>query len=112
MSFYDEVLRQLVIAIGAALFFGNLYALWRRRADRARMAASKSAKSGRRGRSAAGPRSGRGPKPPGRTSGGDAEAAPGRSADDLAVAPVVRTVTYAVLGLVMVVAGLASIIAA
>ena len=32
MDFYDEVLRELVIAIGAALFVGNLFALLRRRA--------------------------------------------------------------------------------
>ena len=32
-SFYDSVLRELVAALGAALFFGNLWALYRRRAD-------------------------------------------------------------------------------
>jgi xanthosine utilization system XapX-like protein len=32
MDFYDEVLRELFIAIGAALFVGNLFALLRRRA--------------------------------------------------------------------------------
>ena len=32
MDFYDEVLRELVIAFGAALFVGNLFALLRRRA--------------------------------------------------------------------------------
>ena len=31
MDFYDEVLRELFIAIGAALFVGNLFALLRRR---------------------------------------------------------------------------------
>lgn len=31
MNFYDEVLRELVLALGAALFFGNLLALARRR---------------------------------------------------------------------------------
>ena len=30
MSFYDEVLRQLLVALGAALFIGNLLALIRR----------------------------------------------------------------------------------
>lgn len=29
MSFYDEVLRQLLVALGAALFLGNLLALIR-----------------------------------------------------------------------------------
>ena len=31
MDFYDEVLRELFVAVGAALFFGNLFALLRRR---------------------------------------------------------------------------------
>ena len=32
MDFYDEVLRELMVAVGAALFVGNLLALMRRRA--------------------------------------------------------------------------------
>jgi hypothetical protein len=32
MDFYDEVLRELFVAIGAALFVGNLFALLRHRA--------------------------------------------------------------------------------
>ena len=32
MDFYDEVLRELVVAVGAALFVGNLFALLRHRA--------------------------------------------------------------------------------
>jgi len=32
MDFYDEVLRELLVAMGAALFVGNLVALVRRRA--------------------------------------------------------------------------------
>jgi hypothetical protein len=31
MDFYDEVLRELLVAMGAALFVGNLMALIRRR---------------------------------------------------------------------------------
>jgi hypothetical protein len=31
MGFYDEVLRELLVAVGAALFVGNLMALIRRR---------------------------------------------------------------------------------
>jgi len=31
MDFYDEVLRELLVAMGAALFVGNLLALLRRR---------------------------------------------------------------------------------
>ena len=38
-SFYDEVLRELIAAMGAALFFGNLYALLRRHKDADRIAA-------------------------------------------------------------------------
>lgn len=32
MDFYDQVLRELLVAMGAALFVGNLMALLRRRA--------------------------------------------------------------------------------
>ncbi len=35
MGFYDEVLRELLVAMGAALFVGNLMALLRRRAPAA-----------------------------------------------------------------------------
>ena len=38
MSFYDEVLRELVTALGAALFIANLFALVRRRSDARRAA--------------------------------------------------------------------------
>ena len=38
-SFYDEVLRELIAAMGAALFFGNLYALLRRGRDADRVSA-------------------------------------------------------------------------
>lgn len=34
MSFYDELLLEVVAAVGAALFIGNLVALVRRRRDR------------------------------------------------------------------------------
>ncbi len=116
MSFYDEVLRELVVALGAALFLGNIFALWRRRTDRARLAAAAAAKPsrGRHNASKSNAKSGsrpqgRAPKGAPRTGSSSAEPAPGRSADDLAVAPVARTVTYALLGLLMFVAGLASI---
>jgi hypothetical protein len=36
MGFYDEVLRELLVAMGAALFVGNLMALLRRRQAPAR----------------------------------------------------------------------------
>ena len=35
MGFYDEVLRELLVAMGGALFVGNLMALLRRRAPAA-----------------------------------------------------------------------------
>jgi hypothetical protein len=38
MGFYDEVLRELLVAMGAALFVGNLMALLRRRHAPARVA--------------------------------------------------------------------------
>ncbi|MCZ7527795.1 MAG: hypothetical protein M5U14_16325 [Acidimicrobiia bacterium] len=72
MDFYDQVLRELVAALGAALFVGNLMALLRRRADARRAAAG---------------------------------------SGDLAQAPVARTVAYATLGFVMMVAGIAAMVA-
>ena len=38
MDFYDEVLRELLVAMGAALFIGNLLALLRRHAAAAEAA--------------------------------------------------------------------------
>ena len=43
MSFYDDVLRELITAVGAALFIGNLIALVRRRSDRSRVSATRGA---------------------------------------------------------------------
>ena len=48
VNFYDDVLRELIVALGAALFIGNLYALIRRRADR-RQAAKRSVTRSRPG---------------------------------------------------------------
>lgn len=90
VDFYTEVLRELVVAIGAALFLGNLVALIRRRDD------------ARRARSA--PRSAKA-KGSSRVRSGHAAAA------DLAQAPVVRTVTFMALGFVMMVAGIAALVA-
>jgi hypothetical protein len=42
VSFYDDVLRELITAVGAALFLGNLIALVRRRPDRSRVPARRS----------------------------------------------------------------------
>jgi len=69
-SFIDEVLLELLIAVGGALFLGNVMALVRRRREGA---------------------------------GGDE--------GDLDRPPVARTVIYAVIGLVVAIAGLGSLIA-
>ena len=74
MSFYDQVLRELLAAVGGALFVGNLMALVRRRREA-------SVATG---------------------TGGEA---------DLDHAPVARTVLYLVIGFVVMVWGLASLIA-
>lgn len=39
MDFYDDVMRELLVALGAALFLGNLLALARRRRPPARVQA-------------------------------------------------------------------------
>lgn len=90
MSSYDDVLRELVAAVGAALFLGNLIALFRRRSDR-RRASERAVARGRPGGAA---------RPKG--------AAPG-SRDTLPQAPLTRTVLYLVIGFVVMVAGIAAI---
>ncbi len=90
-SFYDEVLRELLTALGAALFLGNLFALLRRRDDPDRAAA----------RHVAASRPGSPVRSPAAT--------PARR--ELAQAPVARTVVYLVLGFVIMVAGIASMTA-
>ena len=74
MNFYDDVLRELVLAIGGALFFANALALVRRRSDASR------------------------PSPR------------GGNAADLAQAPLARTVTYMLIGLIVAAWALASIL--
>jgi hypothetical protein len=88
MTFYDEVLRELVAALGAAMFFGNLYALLRRRADAQRTPVKKGAARAR----------------------GSARASGTARDGDLDQAPVARTLVYVVLGFVMMVAGIASLV--
>jgi hypothetical protein len=76
VSFYDELLLELLAAVGAALFIGNLVALVRRRQDR--------------------------------------ETAPTRGRNDgadLPEAPLARTLLYMALGLVVMVWGVASLVA-
>ena len=85
MSFYDEVMRELVLALGAALFLANAFAFGApaQRDD-----------------------------PPRR----DPAASPGRElplgddATDLAQAPLARTVTYMLIGLIVAMWALASIV--
>jgi hypothetical protein len=89
VSFYDDVLREIVAAVGAALFLGNLIALLRRRSDRRRV----SERAGARGRS--GSRTG-------------TKGAAARSRDTLPQAPLTRTVLYLVIGFVVMVAGIAA----
>jgi hypothetical protein len=82
-SFYDEIMQELVLAIGGALFLAYAFALVRRRSDARR--------------AAAGP-SGRGSA----SSHGDA--------NDLAQAPLARTVTFMLIGLIVSIWALASIV--
>ena len=89
VEFYDEVLRELIAAMGAALFFGNLYALIRRRRDRERIRATTVARAR--------------PGSPVRN-----QANPGERRE-FAQAPIGRTVAYMVLGFVVMIAGIAAI---
>ena len=85
VSFYDEVLRELVLALGGALFIANAFALVRRRHDSEHADARSSARGVKRE--------------------GYADSA------DLRQAPVARTVTYMLIGLIVATWALASIIA-
>lgn len=90
MSFYDEVMRELVLAVGAALFLANAFALLRRRDDAARAAARTVAKS-RPGSPVRGNRRRDQPR-------------------DLPQAPLARTIIYMVVGFVVMVWALASLV--
>ena len=90
MNFYDEVLRELVVALGAALFVANARALTRRRVD-AEVAARRTVARARAGSPVRGYRR-------------DGEGG------DLVQAPVLRTVLYLVIGLIVMVWGIASLI--
>jgi hypothetical protein len=93
VSFYDEVLRELVTALGAALFVANLFALVRRRSD-ARRAAQRTVARAR-------------PGSPVRGNKRDDE-----QGHDLPQAPLARTVTYLVIGFVVMIWGIASLVTA
>ena len=88
-AFYDEVLRELIAAMGAALFFGNAYALVRRRRDRDRIGATTVARAR-----------------PGSPVRGQANPS---ARKELAQAPIGRTVMFLVLGFLIMVAGIASL---
>jgi hypothetical protein len=90
MNFYDEVLRELVTALGAALFVANARALVRRRVDAA-VAARRTVARARAGSPVRGYRR-------------DAEGG------DLVQAPVARTLAYLLIGLVVMIWGIASLI--
>jgi hypothetical protein len=81
MEFYDEVLRELLVAMGAALFVGNLMALLRRRTAVSPGGAGEAADAAERGDTT------------------------------LPQAPVGRTVAYMVMGFVVALWGLASLLA-
>ena len=87
MDFYGDVLLQLVTALGAALFLANSYALLRRRFDR-RQAAKTSVARTR----------------PGSPVRKEVLASPGR----LSQAPVARITAYLLIGLLVMVWGIAS----
>jgi hypothetical protein len=89
-GFYDDVLVELVFAVGAALFVANVYALYRRRAD----ATAASERTVARHR----------PGSPVRGYGRDA------ADTDLVQAPVARSVLYMVIGFVVMIAGLGAML--
>ena len=88
---YDEILRELLTAVGGALFFANLWALLRRPRDAERVGATTVARAR-----------------PGSPVRNQANPSAKRV---LAQAPVGRTITYMVLGFVVMVAGIASLTA-
>ena len=93
MTFYDQVLRELVAAFGAALFVANSWALLRRRRDANARAAVVGSRSGK-------------------AKGASRLATTGQTRDgELVQAPVARSLAFAVLGFVMMVAGIAALTA-
>jgi len=89
-NFYDSVLRELLFALGAALFVANAYALYRRRAD-TETAHQRTVARSRPGSPVRGNRRGNAPV-------------------DLARAPVARSVTYMIIGFVVMIAGLGAML--
>jgi hypothetical protein len=89
VDFYGDVLLELVTALGAALFLANAYALIRRNADRRRSAREAVARTR-----------------PGSPVRKEVLASPGK----LDQAPIGRTITFMLLGLVVAIWGVASIL--
>jgi hypothetical protein len=89
VNFYDDVLLELVTALGAALFLANAFALIRRRTDRREAAKEAVARSR-----------------PGSPVRKQVRASTGR----LDQAPLARTVTFMLFGLIVAIWGLASIL--
>jgi hypothetical protein len=89
-DFYDEVLREMLAALGGALFVGSFLALVRRTRDEGRVQGARVARAR-----------------PGSPVRGQARPGPTR---ELAQAPLARTVTYAAIGFVVMVVGIASIV--
>lgn len=89
MDFYGDVLVELTTALGAALFFANGFALIRRKADRKRAAREAVLRA----------------RPGSPVRGQTRVAVTG----DLDQAPLARTVTFMLIGLVAAVWGLASL---
>ena len=88
MDFYGQVLQELVVALGAAMLVANVAVLARRRRDREAMATRTVARA----------------RP------GSPVRGYGRATNrDLTVAPMGRSVTYALIGLVVMLWGIASI---
>jgi hypothetical protein len=90
VNFYDEVLKELVVALGAALFVANARALARRGTD-AENASRRTVSRSRAGSPVKGYRH-RGDE------------------TDLVQAPILRSVLYLVIGLVVMVWGVASLV--
>ena len=90
MDFYDEVLKEIVVGLGAALFVANAWALARRRID-AEVANKRTVSGARAGSPVRGYRH-RGEQ------------------TDLVQAPVARSVLYLVIGLVVMIWGIASLV--
>jgi hypothetical protein len=90
MNFYDEVLLELLTALGAALFVANAKALARRRVD-AEVAARRTVARSRPGSPVRGNR---------RTG----------EPTDLVQAPVLRSVLYLSIGLIVMIWGIASLV--